>query len=188
MTGRPFRGRTEHAPGARQISINHPTCLLLLTSFIGRGKEQRGGHFPFQKELYGYSRRCRRNGENTAGYSSGASTGAMPIQMEFGLSPWTALSDPLRVPQTVASVFGIQEGHDRQVIETIIHVLREKTSLLILDNCEHLLEACTTLVRTLLTHCPNLRILTTSREILKVEGEATYYLSSLSTPKESGSS
>jgi non-specific serine/threonine protein kinase len=101
--------------------------------------------------------------------------------------PLDSLSDPLRVTQIVASIFGIQEGHDRQVIETLINVLREKTSLLILDNCEHLLDSCTTLIKSLLTHCPNLRILTTSREIFNVEGEATYYLSSLSTPKESDS-
>ena len=101
--------------------------------------------------------------------------------------PLESLFDPLRVPQTVASVFGIQEGYDRQIIDVLIHVLREKTALIILDNCEHLLEACTTLVRTLLTRCPGLRILATSREILKMEGEATYSLSSLSTPKESDS-
>ena len=99
--------------------------------------------------------------------------------------PLDSLSDPLRLPQTVASVFGIQEGHDRQVMEILIYVLHEKTALLILDNCEHLLESCTTLVRMLLTHCPDLRVLATSREILKVEGEATYQLSSLSTPEES---
>ncbi len=104
--------------------------------------------------------------------------------MEFWFIPLDSLSDPLRVPQTVASVFGIQEGHDRQVIETLVHVLHEKNLLLILDNCEHLLESCTTLVRTLLTRCPNMRIITTSREILKVEGEATYHLSSLATPQE----
>ena len=101
--------------------------------------------------------------------------------------PLDSLSDPARVPQTVAAVFGIQEGHDRQIIETLIHVLRQKTTLLILDNCEHLLDACTALVRALLTRCPALRILATSREVLKVEGEATYSLGSLSTPEESNS-
>ena len=101
--------------------------------------------------------------------------------------PLNSLSDPLRVPQTVAAVFGIREGIDRKVIETLKHILRSKTSLLILDNCEHLLDACTQLIETLLTNCPNLRILTTSREILKMEGEATYYLPSLSTPEESDS-
>lgn len=61
------------------------------------------------------------------------------------------------------------------------------TLLLILDNCEHMLDACAKLVTTLLAHCPNLRILTTSREILSMEGEATYYLPSLSTPEKSAS-
>jgi predicted ATPase len=63
-------------------------------------------------------------------------------------------------------------------------VLREKITLLILDNCEHLLEACIKLITTLLQNCPNLKILATSREILNTTGEATYYLPSLSLPED----
>lgn len=158
----------------------------LFTSFIGRAKEQR--------ELISL---LKKNRMVTLGGAGGMGKTRLAIQVGHQLLhtyadgvwfiPLDSLSDPLRVPQTVASVFGIQEGHNRQVMEILIHVLREKTTLLILDNCEHLLESCTTLVRILLTRCPNLRILTTSREILKVEGEATYYLSSLATPQESDS-
>jgi predicted ATPase len=99
--------------------------------------------------------------------------------------PLDSLSDPTLVPQTVASIFDLREGADRPVIETLIYVLREKTTLLILDNCEHLLNACTQLVTKLLTNCPNLKVLVTSREILKLRGEATYYLPSLSIPEDS---
>ena len=99
--------------------------------------------------------------------------------------PLDSLSDPALVPQTVASILGIRETYDTPVIEVLMNVLREKTTLLILDNCEHLLDACAQLIRALLTHCPNLKVITTSREILNVKGEATYYLSSLSIPEES---
>jgi predicted ATPase/DNA-binding SARP family transcriptional activator len=95
-----------------------------------------------------------------------------------------SLLEPSLVPQTVASVFAIRESRDRPIIEILINVLREKTTLLILDNCEHLLEACTKLITTLLQNCPNLKILATSRETLNMEGEATYYLSSLSIPED----
>ncbi|MEO8355641.1 MAG: helix-turn-helix domain-containing protein [Chloroflexota bacterium] len=98
-----------------------------------------------------------------------------------------SLSDPTLLPQTVASVFDIREAPNRPVLEILINMLREKTILLILDNCEHLLDACAQLITALLTNCPNLKILSTSREILNMEGEATYYLPSLSIPEDHAS-
>jgi predicted ATPase/DNA-binding SARP family transcriptional activator len=94
-----------------------------------------------------------------------------------------SLSDPALVPQTVAAVFEIRDGSARSIIDTLINRLREKTILLILDNCEHLLTACTQLIKILLQNCHNLKILVTSREILNVEIEATFYLPSLSIPE-----
>jgi predicted ATPase/DNA-binding SARP family transcriptional activator len=98
--------------------------------------------------------------------------------------PLDSLSNPTLVPQTVASVFEIRERPERPVTEVLMNVLREKTTILILDNCEHLLDACTQLITALLTNCPNLKILATSREILNMKGEATYYLPSLSIPED----
>ncbi|HKY54529.1 MAG TPA: BTAD domain-containing putative transcriptional regulator, partial [Anaerolineales bacterium] len=96
-----------------------------------------------------------------------------------------SLSDPNLVPQTVAAVFDIRETAGRPVIEILMNMLREKTTLLILDNCEHLLDACAELITDLLTNCPNLKILMTSREILNMEGEAIYYPPPLSIPGDS---
>jgi len=156
------------------------------TSFIGREKEQQAVISLLKK-----NRMVTLAGAGGMGKTRLALQVGLQLLHAFPNGVWfiplDSLSDSLRVPQTVASVFGIQEGHDRQVIEILINVLREKTSLLILDNCEHVLESCTSLTKTLLTRCPNLRILTTSREILNLEGEATYYLSSLSFPKETDS-
>jgi predicted ATPase len=97
--------------------------------------------------------------------------------------PLDSLSDPLLVPQTVASIFEIRENPDRHILETLRNVLHRKTLLLILDNCEHLLDACVQLITALLPHCPNLRVLTTSREVLNLGGEAIYPIPSLSTPE-----
>ena len=95
--------------------------------------------------------------------------------------PLDSLSDPALIPSTVAAVFDIREGSsDQPIIERLSYALRQKTTLLIFDNCEHLLDACAQLSKTLLINCPNLKILATSREVLNLEGEATYYLSSLS--------
>src|SRR6266498_2151089 len=98
--------------------------------------------------------------------------------------PLDSLADSTLIPQTVASVFDIREKSDRPIIEILINVLHEKTTLLIFDNCEHLLDACAQLIKTLLTNCPNLKILVTSREILNMQSEATYYLPPLSIPND----
>ncbi len=67
-------------------------------------------------------------------------------------------------------------------VETLIQFLQVKTILLILDNCEHLLDACAELADQLLKNCPNLKILATSREALGIIGEALYQVPSLTIP------
>src|SRR4030095_6120140 len=84
--------------------------------------------------------------------------------------------------------FDIRETPERLVIEILTNVLREKTALLILDNCEHLLEACAQLITILLQSCPKVKILATSREVLNVTGEAIYQMPSLSIPAHSEAS
>ena len=94
-----------------------------------------------------------------------------------------SLTDPMLVPQTVALVFGIQSQSDHPITERLIQALRGRTALLILDNCEHLLDACAQLADNLLKHCPNLKILATGREALGVIGEALYQVPSLTIPE-----
>jgi predicted ATPase/DNA-binding SARP family transcriptional activator len=93
-----------------------------------------------------------------------------------------SLSDPALVPQTVATLFHLVEGSEESLTEKLIHVLRPKTMLLILDNCEHLLDACAQLADTLLRSCSHLKILTSSREPLGITGEAQYHVPPLALP------
>ena len=93
-----------------------------------------------------------------------------------------SLNDPALIPQTVATVLGIQPQSNRPTIEILIQVLRAKTTLVILDNCEHLLDACAQLVDRLLKSCPHLKILATSREALGVSGESLFMVSPLALP------
>ena len=95
-----------------------------------------------------------------------------------------ALSDPALVAQTVASVFNIKESPDYPITEILKNFLREKTILLLLDNCEHVLEGCAQLIKALLTSCPNIKVLATSRETLNIAGEAIYYMPALSLPDQ----
>jgi predicted ATPase len=84
------------------------------------------------------------------------------------------LAEPGLVPGAVAQALGLHEELSRPVLETVSDRCSGKRMLLVLDNCEHLLAACTALAGTLLRAAPGLRILATSREPLGVAGEYHY--------------
>jgi predicted ATPase/DNA-binding SARP family transcriptional activator/DNA-binding CsgD family transcriptional regulator len=92
------------------------------------------------------------------------------------------LSEGELVPKTVAKAVGTQEQPGRQITDTLVHSMRSKEQLVVMDNCEHLIEATALLVDTLLDACPRLRILATSREPLDVAGELNWPVTSLSVP------
>ncbi len=96
-----------------------------------------------------------------------------------GLAP---IANASLVVAAVASAVGVHEVRDRPLLDTLLSYLKSKALLLILDNCEHLLMEAATLADALLTGCPRLQILATSREPLKAAGEYRYRLPSLSIP------
>jgi predicted ATPase len=96
-----------------------------------------------------------------------------------GLAP---LSDPTLVVQEVSQVLGVREAPGRSPTEALAQHLEHKKTLLVLDNCEHLIDACAELVDTLLRSCPKLHILATSREALGVGGEIAWLVPPLSLP------
>lgn len=85
--------------------------------------------------------------------------------------------------QTIASALDIREEGSRELVNTLIHALRSSRLLLLLDNCEHLIEEVTGLVARLLSECPHLRVLATSRQPLGITGEVTLRVPSLSLPR-----
>ena len=92
------------------------------------------------------------------------------------------LADPTLVPGAVAQALRLHEEPGRPVLEALCDHCNGKRMLLVLDNCEHLLPACTALVGALLRAAPEPRILATSREALGVAGERHYRVPSLSVP------
>jgi non-specific serine/threonine protein kinase len=94
------------------------------------------------------------------------------------------LSDEELVPKAVAQALEVPERPAQPLPETIAEILRGRELLLILDNCEHLLEATARLVDLLLDSCPRLRIMATSREALGVEGEVRWPVAPLSVPEQ----
>jgi predicted ATPase/DNA-binding SARP family transcriptional activator/DNA-binding CsgD family transcriptional regulator len=93
-----------------------------------------------------------------------------------------SLSEGALVAQAVAGVLGVQEQPDRSLTDALVDYLRAKRAVLVLDNCEHLLEDVARFADTLLNSCPHLRLLATSRESVNVEGELNWLVSSLSVP------
>lgn len=92
------------------------------------------------------------------------------------------LADPELIPQTILSAIGLNEQAGRPAIELLKEYLRGKISLIILDNCEHLIEASARVANTLLNAAPDLKILASSREAVGVKGELAYPVPSLSSP------
>jgi predicted ATPase len=96
------------------------------------------------------------------------------------------IADPLLVPNAIAHALGVKQVGSETLPLTLCSHLKPLRLLLILDNCEHLLDACASLAELLLRAAPNLRILTTSREALHIAGEQSYRLPSLSLPDAKG--
>jgi len=177
------RGLTEYPeqPPASSPSKSLTNLPSLLTTFIGREKAQ--------AEIIQHVNKYRLV---TLTGSGGVGKTRLSIQVgnqlsaEYPNGVWllelASLNDPALLPQTVSQVFGIAAQSDISLIELLINFLRAKTTLLILDNCEHLLDACAQLADTLLKNCPNLKILATSREPLDITGEAVYRVPSLDLP------
>jgi len=92
------------------------------------------------------------------------------------------LPDQSLLPQSLASALGVKENPGRPVIEAVVDYVKDRSLLIVLDNCEHLVAACAEVTRVLLQAGPRIRILATSREPLHIAGEVTYVVPSLPTP------
>jgi len=92
------------------------------------------------------------------------------------------LSDPGLVPSAVASAIGLRLGGDAAVAEAVAHAIGERETLIVLDNCEHLVGAAAALAEAILRACPRARILATSREDLRAEGERVFRVPPLDVP------
>jgi len=98
------------------------------------------------------------------------------------LAELALISDPLLVTSVIARALGVQESPNRPMLDTLLGYLKRKRLLLILDNCEHVIEEARKVVASILHGCPEVCILATSREGLNIAGEQLYRMPSLSVP------
>src|SRR5512140_1589748 len=112
---------------------------------------------------------------------------AADVLPSFADGVWLAelapLTDPALVVQTVGSLFHVREQLGMPLNELLTDYLREKDVLLVLDNCEHLIDACAQLADHLLRSCSRLKIIASSREALGIAGETVYRVPPLSLPE-----
>jgi predicted ATPase/transcriptional regulator with XRE-family HTH domain len=111
---------------------------------------------------------------------------ALDLLDEFADGVWfvelASMFTPALVPRIVAGALGARELQDVPILDTLIGSLRRKRLLLVLDNCEHLIDACAALAERLLTACPDLSILATSREPVRIAGEQRRPVQPLAVP------
>jgi predicted ATPase/DNA-binding winged helix-turn-helix (wHTH) protein len=97
-----------------------------------------------------------------------------------------SLSDPALVPFAVATVLGLKQGGDAISFESVAREIGARKLLLVLDNCEHLIEGAARLAETLVRSCPHTTVLATSREVLRIDGEYVYRVPPLDVPAPDG--
>lgn len=168
-------------PPLQSMAASPNNLPIQLTTFIGRERE-----VAEVKHLLSDARLVTLTGSGGCGKTRLAIRVASELGNSYAHGVWyvelAPVSDPGLVSQTLLSIFNLREDSQRSALEVLIDNLREKTLLIVLDNCEHLIEACAQVSEALLHACPNLRILATSREALGITGEAAYHVPSLSTP------
>ncbi len=154
---------------------------IQLTSFVGRERELKE-----VGRLLATTHLLTLTGPGGTGKTRLALQLAAEDLESFAHGVWlvelASVTDPLLVPQTVAGVLGVPQQGGRPASEVLSDFLKPKKLLLLLDNCEHLIEDCAALASKLLRACPGLKILATSREPLGISGETIYRVPSLDLP------
>jgi predicted ATPase/DNA-binding CsgD family transcriptional regulator len=174
-------GSVVEIPSATEGGRPPNNLPLQLTSFVGREREMAEA-----SKILDTERLLTLAGPGGSGKTRLALAVASEVIWRFQDGVWfvelASLSDPDLVPQTVGAVLGVRERPGVPLVEELRAHLQTRRVLLVLDNCEHLVEACADLAEALLGSCPDLHILATSREALGVPGEMLYPVPPLSLP------
>ena len=167
-------------PKSSQTLHNLPT---LLSSFVGRERE-----IAELRQLLLINRLITLTGAGGAGKTRLALKVSQEVLDRFENGVWlvelASIVDSALVPQTIASVLNVRESSQRPLMDELVNHLTTRQTLLVLDNCEHLIDVCAQIAETLLQKCPDLKILVTSREVLGITGEEAWVVPPLSLPSQ----
>jgi non-specific serine/threonine protein kinase len=180
----PTADSADHRPAAVEATIR-TNLPIESTSFVGREREIT----ELRQRLVGVPsapRLLTLTGTGGCGKTRLALQVAASLVPEYPDGVWLVgfapLGDPALVDRAVAAALGVRELASEPIRSTLVSFLRGRQLLLVLDNCEHLIDACSLLADWVLQTCPRVRILATSREMLGVPGELTFRVPSLVVP------
>ena len=175
------KGLREEFPPLKTLDARPNNLPIQLTSFIGREKEIKD-----VKDNLKQNRLLTLTGTGGAGKSRLALQTAADVIDEYENGVWfaelAAVSDPEFLTAAINNSLGIKEEPKKTPEETLVDHLKDKEILIILDNCEHLINACADLTERLLSSCPKLKIIATSREALNCSGEQIFKIPALTHP------
>lgn len=177
-------GLRQDFPALRSLEATPNNLPQQLTSFIGREHE-----VPAIEKLLAGTRLLTLLGVGGIGKTRLSLQVAADVMDDYPDGVWLVelapLTDGSLVAQAVASVLGVKEEAGRPVVEALAKYLKERQILLVLDNCEHLVQASAELAKGLLQTGVHLKILATSREHLRIAGETIYQVPPLAVPGKS---
>lgn len=170
----------EAFPPLKSLTTVPNNLPLQLTSFVGRESE-----IADVEALLKSSRLVTLTGSGGTGKTRLSQEAGAQMLRHFPHGVWlielAPLSDAAQIIPALAQIFGLREAPFTPLVNVVIDYLRDKTLLLLLDNCEHLVEACARIADDLLRQCAGLKMLATSREALGIAGEVTYRIPSLAS-------
>ncbi|HZZ65501.1 MAG TPA: adenylate/guanylate cyclase domain-containing protein, partial [Candidatus Baltobacteraceae bacterium] len=168
-------------PPLRSLGALPNNLPLQLTSFVGRDEE-----LAEIQELLSKTRLVTIVGSGGVGKSRTSLQVAADRLDAYPGGVWfvelAPLTDAELIATTVSTVLGVSVAPTQRPIDAVLIELRERTALLIFDNCEHLVAQTAAIVDAILHHCPHVTILTSSREGLGIAGESVYRMPSLRVP------
>ncbi len=150
----PLVGRDDALAEIQPLVLEHPAVTLTGTGGVGK---------------------TRLALQAAANLLDGSDDGVWLVEL-------ASLRDPAFLVTTIASTFGLRERANRSMLDVLVQYLRPRRLLLILDNCEHLIDEAARVADAILRSAPEVRILATSREPLRIAGEHVYRVPSLSAP------
>lgn len=171
--------RTQFPP-LRSLASTPNNLPQQLNSFIGRERE-----LVQTRERLQAARLLTLLGMGGLGKSRLSLQLAAEMLEEFPDGVWfvelAGLTGAMAVPQALASVLHVQDA-GRPVIEALLNYVRDKCMLIVLDNCEHVIGACAELTKALLQAGAHIKVLASSRDVLRIAGEVVYHVPPLATP------
>lgn len=175
----------KQGPDAPRIASPAPrhNLPIPLSSFLGRAQEMRA-----IAAILRDARLVTLTGAGGCGKSRLALELGRALAGEYPDGIWLVelapLADPDLVPHVVATALGIAAAPGEPLVATLVAALKPRRLLLLLDNCEHLIEASARLAEAILRHCPAVRVLATSREALGIAGEVRWQVPPLAVPPD----